>query len=125
VRKAAIWESVARIKLPRGVDFEDYSAVALRGDRIAVVSQMTSRLWIGRLRRDTWTIAGRGRIYDFPRTKKGNLRYCTVEGLCWLSDSTFVAVSDRVKRYHDNRCHDTDQSIHIFALPSRPGGKSR
>jgi hypothetical protein len=118
VRKAAAWESIARIKLPRSVDFEDYSAVALRGDRVAVMSQMTSRLWIGRLRRDTWTIAGRGRIYDLPRTKKGKIRYCTVEGLSWLSDSTFVAVSDMVKRYHSNRCHETDQSIHIFALPS-------
>lgn len=121
VRKAGLWESIARIKLPRSVDFEDYSAVSLRGDRLAVVSQMTSRLWIGRLRRDTWTIAGRGRIYDLPRTKKGKIRYCTVEGLCWLSDSTFVAVSDLVKRYHSNRCHDKDQSIHIFALPRRAG----
>ena len=125
VRKRRHWESIACIKLPRSVDFEDYSAVALRGDRIAVVSQMTSRLWIGRLRRDTWTIAGAGRIYDLPRTKKGKIRYCTVEGLCWLSDSTFVAVSDLVKHYHSNRCHDTDQSIHIFALPSGGARKRR
>ena len=125
VRKARTWESVACIKLPRSVDFEDYSAVAVRGDRIAVVSQMTSRLWVGRLRRDTWTIAGRGRIYDLPRTKKGKIRYCTVEGLCWLTDTTFVAVSDLVKRHHANRCHAQDQSIHIFALPSRRAGKRR
>ena len=52
------------------VKFEDYSAVALRGTRIAVISQLTSRLWIGTLRVRDWTIAGRGRIYDFPRTKK-------------------------------------------------------
>jgi hypothetical protein len=119
VCKAGLWESIARIKLPRSVDFEDYSAVAVRGDRIAVVSQMTARLWIGRLRRDTWTIAGKGRIYDFPRTKKGKSCYCTVEGVCWLTASTFVAVSDLVKRYHSNRCHDKDQSIHVFALPGR------
>jgi hypothetical protein len=125
VRKRRHWDSIACIKLPRSVDFEDYSAVALRGDRIAVVSQMTSRVWIGRLRRDAWTIAGAGRIYDLPRTKKGKIRYCTVEGLCWLSDSTFVAVSDLVKHYHSNRCHDTDQSIHIFALPSAGAKKRR
>ena len=119
VRRAGQWESVARIKLPPSVDFEDYSAVALRGDRIAVVSQMTSRVWLGRLRRDTWTIAGHGRIYDLPRSNKGKIRYCTVEGLCWLSNTTFVAVSDLVKRYHANRCHKKDQSIHIFALPRR------
>ena len=125
VRKGRLWDSIACIKLPRSVDFEDYSAVAIRGERIAVVSQMTSRLWIGRLRRTTWTIAGAGRIYDLPRTKKGKIRYCTVEGLCWLSDSTFVAVSDLVKHYHSNRCHATDQSIHIFALPSAGAKKRR
>jgi hypothetical protein len=121
-RKGRMWTSVATIELPRTVDFEDYSAVALRGDRLAVVSQVTSRLWIGKLRRGTWSIAGRGRVYDFPRTKKGNPRYCTLEGLCWLSDTTFVLVSDLPKRRFHKRCAKTGQSIHIFALPgsSRP-----
>lgn len=117
VKKAGLWSSVARIKLPESVDFEDYSAVSLRGDRIAVVSQMTSRLWIGKLRFGTWTIAGRGRIYDFPRTKRGKPRYCTLEGLCWLSDTTFVLVSDLPKSWCPSRCGKTGQSIHIFALP--------
>jgi hypothetical protein len=116
-RKGGTWEPVARIKLPTTVDFLDYSAVALRGDRIAVISQMTSRLWIGRLRRNDWTIAGKGRIYDFPRTKKGKIRYCTLEGLCWLSDSRFVLVSDLSKRHYRKSCNKKDQSIHIFALP--------
>ena len=117
VRKADMWSPVARIKLPETVDFEDYSAVSLRGDRIAVISQMTSRLWIGRLRFDTWTIAGRGRIYDFPRTKRGKARYCNLEGLCWLSDTTLVLVSDMPKARCPDRCGKTGQSIHIFALP--------
>src|SRR6185436_9827148 len=91
-RKGSLWISLARIKLPKTVDFEDYSAVSIKGDRIAVVSQMDSKLWIGRLRRGTWTIHGHGRIYEFPRTKKGNPRYCTLEGLCWLSNTRFVLV---------------------------------
>jgi hypothetical protein len=117
VRKGSMWRPVARIKLPPTVDFQDYSAVALRGDRIAVVSQMTSRLWIGRLRFDDWTIVGRGRIYDFPRTKLGRPRYCTLEGLSWLSDTAFVMVSDLRKATYRNGCSKTDQSIHIFWLP--------
>jgi hypothetical protein len=100
------------------VDFEDYSAVSLRGDRIAVISQMTARLWIGRLRFDTWTIAGAGRIYDFPLTKRGRPKYCTLEGLCWLSDTTFVLVSDKCKRGYRKGCRKSDQSIHIFSLPT-------
>jgi len=112
-----IWEPVERIKLPPNLDFEDYSAVALRGDRIAVVSQESSRLWIGRLRVDDWKIVGTGRVFDFPRTKKGKPMYCTVEGLCWISDDTFVAVSDLSKRRHSGRCRKKDESIHIFRVP--------
>jgi hypothetical protein len=120
-RKGDIWVSVAKIDLPRTVDFEDYSAVSLKGDRIAVVSQRTSRLWIGRLRRGAWTIVGAGRIYDFPRTRKGNPKYCTLEGLAWLSATRFVLVSDLSKRRYRKRCRKTEQSIHIFDLPGRRG----
>ena len=115
-RKGRGWSPVSCIKLPRSVKFEDYSAVALRGDRIAVISQMTSKLWIGRLRRDTWSIAGAGRIYDFPRTKRGNPKYCTLEGLCWLSDRRFVLVSDLSKSRYRKKCGKRDQAIHIFRL---------
>jgi hypothetical protein len=111
------WQSVARIKLPRRVMFEDYSALALRGDRIVVISQSTSQLWVGTLRRKDWTIAGRGRLYEFPRGKKGKLQYCTVEGVSWLSANTFVTVSDLSKRGFAKRCGRKDQSIHIFRLP--------
>jgi len=118
VRKGRMWVSIACIKLPKTLNFEDYSAVSLRGTRIAVVSQMTSRLWIGRLRPGTWTIAGRGREYDFPRTKRGKPKYCTVEGFCWLSDTRFVAVSDLSKSRYRKGCGKKDQSIHLFAIPS-------
>ena len=120
-RKGALWISLAKIKLPKSVDFEDYSAVALKGDRIAVISQMDSKLWIGRLRRGNWTIHGNGRIYEFPRTKKGNPRYCTLEGLCWLSNTRFVLVSDLSKRTYRKGCRKAEQSIHIFDLPGRRG----
>jgi hypothetical protein len=120
-RKDRMWVSVARIKLPQSVDFEDYSAVSLRGDRIAVISQMTSRLWIGRLRLRDWTIVGRGRTYDFPRSKRGRPRYCTLEGLCWLTNTTFVMVSDLCKAGYRKGCRKTDQSIHLFALPGKRG----
>jgi len=118
-KHGARWKSTARIKLPRRAAFEDYSAVAVRGDRIAVISQQTSRLWLGVLRRRDWTIARPGRVYDFPRTKKGKRRYCTVEGISWLSPSTFVVVSDLTKPDSSARCRKTGQSIHVFGLPRR------
>jgi hypothetical protein len=118
-RSGTRWKPVARIKLPKTVRFADYSAVALRGRRIAVISQQTSRLWTGTLRFGTWTIADEGTTYEFPRTKKGKIQYRTVEGLCWLTDRTFVCVSDLAKPHHKERCQKKDQSIHIFKLPSR------
>ena len=118
-RFGAMWKPIATIALPPHVKFEDYSAVSLRGRRIAVISQQTSRLWIGTLRFGDWTIAGRGSIYDFPRNKKGKPKYCTLEGLCWLSPRTFVLVSDMSKDGYAKRCRKRDQSIHVFRLPAR------
>jgi hypothetical protein len=118
-RAGTLWKTVGRIKLPRSVTFEDYSAVSLRGRRIAVVSQQSSRLWIGTLRVGEWTIAGKGTIYKFPRTKNGKIKYQTVEGLCWLTDRSFVCVSDLSKPTSKKRHRKKDQSIHLFKLPRR------
>ena len=121
-RAGAMWKPVATIALPPRVTFEDYSAISLRGSRIAVISQQTSRLWIGTLRLRDWTITGRGSVYDFPRNKKGKPKYCTLEGLCWLSPRTFVLVSDLSKGDYAKRCRKRDQSIHVFRIPSRHTG---
>jgi hypothetical protein len=118
-RAGTLWKPVARIKLPQTVTFEDYSAVSLRGRRIAVLSQQSSRLWIGPLRIGDWTIAGEGTIYEFPRTKKGKIKYRTLEGLCWLTDRSFVCVSDLCKGRGRRRYRKRDQSIHVFKLPRR------
>ena len=118
-KRGGRWQSTACIKLPRRAAFEDYSAVAVRGTHIAVISQQTSRLWLGVLRCSDWTIPRAGRVYDFPRTRKGKPRYCTVEGICWLSPTRFAVVSDAAKPGEGKRCRKTAQSIHIFSLPRR------
>ena len=116
-RRGRLWRAVARIKLPRHVAFKDYSGLALRGSRLGVVSQESSRMWVGSVRAGHWKISGKGRIYAFPRTKKGKKRYYTVEGISWISPRTFVAVSDLRKNRHPKRSRKTDQSVHIFRLP--------
>ena len=113
------WKPVARIKLPKSMEFEDYSAVALRGRRIAVISQQSSLLWIGTLRFGDWNIVDKGKTYMFPRTKKGKIKYQTLEGLSWLTDRSFLCVSDLAKPGYNKCCRKTDQSIHIFKLPRR------
>ncbi len=118
-RKGTIWASLATIALPPSVKFKDYSAVALRGRTIAVLSQQTSRLWIGTLRMSDWTITGPGTTYDFPRSRKGKRRYRTLEGVSWCSANTLVMVSDMAKGHYSQRCRKHDQSIHVFKLPKR------
>lgn len=117
-----VWKPVARITLPPSVKFEDYSAVSIRGSQIAVISQQTSRLWVGTLKFGDWTINGPGTTYDFPRTRKGNPKYCTLEGLCWLSPKKFVLVSDLSSADSAKRCRKRGQSIHVFRIPTRGSG---
>jgi hypothetical protein len=109
------WASVAQINLPTSLDFKDYSALALRGDRLAVVSR-NRRACGSDASPEKWTISGDGRTFDFPRNKNGKRLYCTVEGIDWLSANTFVTVSDLRKKGYPDRCARTDQSIHIFRL---------
>ena len=119
-RRGQLWHPVERIKLPKHVKFKDYAGLAFRGGRLAVVSQESSRVWVGRLDADRWTIRGPGQVYDLPRTKKGKKRYYTVEGISWLSPQTVVAVSDLRKKRHSKRSAKSDQSIHVFSLAGRP-----
>jgi hypothetical protein len=111
------WERVGKIRLPETVLFEDYSGIALAGDRIAVISQESSALWIGNLAPSDWQVTGPGTCYALPRGADGGIVYGTVEGVSWPAPDQLVMVSDKAKPEHDPRCRDKDQSIHIFRVP--------
>ena len=115
-RRGQMWHPVEQIKLPRHVQFKDYAGLAFRNGRLAVVSQESSRVWVGRLRPGVWKITGSGQVYDFPRTKKGKRLYYTVEGISWASPQTLVAVSDLRKKRYPKRSAKTDQSVHVFRV---------
>jgi hypothetical protein len=121
-RAGTVWKPIACIDLPKSVKFEDYSAVSIRGNQIAVISQQTSQLWTGTVKFADWTVRDEGTIYDFPRTRKGNLKYCALEGLCWLSARSFALVSDLAHANAPKRCRKHDQSIHVFRIPSKGAG---
>lgn len=106
------WESIDKIKLPKSLRFADYASLALRGDRLAVLSQKSAQLWIGRLAPDRWETVDEGAVYGFSDDEKA---YCNLEGVDWLDDTSFVVVSDRAKD-KDSKCAKRDQSIHIFEL---------
>jgi hypothetical protein len=107
------WQVSHRIDLPKDARFKDYSALAIRDGRIAIVSQQSARLWVAALdMRKKKVIRGSGRVYRFP-----GKNYRNVEGIDWLSEDTLIAVSDRMKSGQPAKCARTDQSIHIFRIP--------
>lgn len=112
------WDHVGTIRLPGSLRFEDYSSLAAADDRVAVVSQESSALWIGRLSPSRWELADEGTTYGFPLDDEGRTVYCTVEGVSWVAPDQVVVVSDKAKAdTQPKRCRVKDQSIHLFALP--------
>ena len=114
VRNGRHWKESHSIELPKEARFKDYSALAYRKHQIAVVSQESARLFVARLHDKTHTlIPGSGVVFKFP-----SKHYSNVEGIDWLSEDTLIAVSDRKKTGQPRRCGRTDQSIHVFRIPS-------
>ena len=94
----------------------DHLLIQIRGDRIAVVSQSSSALWIGTLATTGFAVEDSGTIYEFPRDADRRVVYGTVEGVSWLTDDRLVMVSDRAKG--DTPARAKEQSLHVFRLPS-------
>jgi hypothetical protein len=112
------WDHVGTLKLPKAVQFQDYACLNVDGNRIAVVSQMSSALWVGELREEAWDFVDEGTVYHFPRDEQGEIVYCNVEGVAWTAPNQVVVVSDRRKPGEQpDRCCEKDQSIHLFNIP--------
>ena len=117
------WVHTGTIKLPRTLEFEDYSGISAAGDRLAVVSQASSALWVGRLKEDGTDLVDEGTVFRFPTDSRGRSVYRTVEGVSWLGDDRVVVVSDKVKPGSGERSgRAKDQSIHIFTIPTAAEG---
>ena len=106
----------ASIDLPRSLPFVDFSGMDIRDGVLAVVSQETSALWVGRLDPENWRIEGEGEVYDFPKESDGAVSYCNVEGVSWIDATTLVVVSDAKKDEQLPPCAAKEQSIHVFRL---------
>ena len=125
------WERLATIRLPETVLFEDYSGIAVSGDRVAVISQVTSALWIGRLDPARWEVTDAGTTYLLPRNIDGEIIYGTAEGVSWIAPDHLVMVSDKAKPEQPRRCRPrTSRSTSSASRPgpgllNRPGQSSR
>lgn len=107
-RTADGWEKLATLELPPAAAFEDYAGLDLEGDRLAVVSQASEKVWIGRLAPDGWKVVDAGKVYALP---KG---YARCEGIAWLDERRLALCSDAAKPDEDA---SKDQSVHVFKLP--------
>ncbi|MGW2224311.1 hypothetical protein [Streptomyces formicae] len=117
-RGAGQWDRTDTIRLPASLPFEDYSSVSVRDGRIAVLSQASSALWVGRLSPKKWQV-DEGTVYALPTDDKGRTVYGTAEGVSWISRDHVVVVSDRAKKGRANDHYRAkDQSIHVFLIPS-------
>jgi hypothetical protein len=115
--EGTIWAHKDTINLPKELQFVDYTAMAVRDRRVAIVSQLTSAVWLGHFQESGWDFVDDGRIYVFPKNKKDYIAYCNIEGVDWSDAGELVVVSNRRTRGQNRRCQKTDQSIHIFKVP--------
>jgi hypothetical protein len=115
------WKESHSIRLPAEARFKDYSALAYRHHQVAIVSQQSARLWVGRLDPDRRTLIPRsGAVYRFP-----GKHYCNIEGIDWLSADTLIAVSDRRQKDQRAKCDRADQSVHVFRIPDASPAASK
>jgi hypothetical protein len=105
------------LRLPAAVSFLDYSDLALLPNadgtyKVAVTSQESKALWIGRLSATSWSFLDDGTIYPLPSSD-----YCNVEGVSFLSASRVALVSDMSDPQTDPAgCNNKDEMVHIFDL---------
>lgn len=122
-RTSSQWEKVAEITLPSSVTFNDYSDIAIYGNKVAITSQEDAQLWIGTLSATSWSITG-GTAYNFPKGNSSgvvgagsNVLYGNIEGVSFINANQIVVVSDKAKDDQPSYQQYKDQSIHIFNLP--------
>ncbi len=116
-KKKKKWKLTGAIRLPDTLRFSDYSGLDISADNTLVVSsQASSALWIGKLDADKWETVGSGKVYTFPKGKKGQTIYCNVEGVSWIDSHHLVAVSDAKKKSQPKSCKMKEQSIHIVTF---------
>ena len=114
-----LWTHHASMPLPATLDFKDYSDLAVNETgRTAIVSQESSRVWVGQLDLESLRWCGKGECWDLPRSKKGKRRYNQLEGVCWMGDELLL-VSDQADKGQPKRVRKRAESIHHFSLPSQ------
>jgi uncharacterized protein YjiK len=110
------WVTEQTLYLPSSINFADFSDIALLPladgtSMVAVTSQESKRLWMGRLSATSWSFLDSGTVYAFPSSD-----YCNIEGVTFLSANQLAMVSDAMKDTQPAECNNKDEMVHIFSL---------
>ena len=118
------WVKVAEIKLPASINFLDYADMDIENGRVAIVSQVSSAVWVGEFHSEKWELLDKGSIFYFPFGDRegnpglgGEIIYCNIEGVSWIGPHEIVVVSDKRNEDQEKWCKHKEEMIHIFEIP--------
>jgi len=119
------WKYISTMPFPQSMAMNDYSDIDIsETGAIAVTSQESSKLWIGKLSDADWQLDGEGSFYEFPKGdengnvgKGSNVLYGNVEGVSFMSDSQVVICSDKASSDQPSYQSFKAQTISIFTIP--------
>jgi hypothetical protein len=66
-----------------------HTGMAVRGNRIAIVSQENATMWIGSFDWEQLEFTDEGRVFHFPRDNHCDIMYCNVEGVSSIGRASF------------------------------------
>jgi hypothetical protein len=115
------WTHAGSLYVPAGAHFVDYAGLDVRDGQVAMISQASSKLWIGAFASSGWGFVDEGIVYLLPLDANGDPIYCDAEGVAWLAPDRVAVASDRRKPDEPERCRHKQQSLHIFGIPWRTG----
>ncbi|MCB1178276.1 MAG: hypothetical protein KDK36_11895 [Leptospiraceae bacterium] len=122
-KEKSFWKEVSAFKF-KVKGMKDYSDISIKEDKVAIVSQQSSSLWIGKMNSINFQFTD-GKLYHFPKvntngefSKEANKKtYCAVEGVTWVDEKKLAMVSDQTKKDKSGFCHLKDEMLHIFTIP--------
>lgn len=113
------WTVVDMLDVPNVANFQDYSAMAIRDGKMAILSQEDAALALVDFDKDTVNFGNTtGVVMHLPRDVHCNIVFCNAEGIAFVDPYRFLIVSDKAKKAQPMACRAHDQSVALFAVPS-------
>jgi uncharacterized protein YjiK len=114
------WDVVDMLDVPQMADFQDYSAMAIREGKMAILSQEDAALALVDFDTETLSFGeeATGVVMHLPRDVHCNIVFCNAEGIAFIDGYRFMIVSDKAKSKQDVACLPHDQGAALFAVPS-------